>query len=938
MIKSVLNKIANNIWLFLCLTLGSLLITAILASVPIYSNGSLQKMLSVEQTQYEESNGVSAGQTYVRVRFGEEYSAKAFLESYQEIQSKIDDGIRSMDLQYNSSFTRLAIEGLFSNSGLLADGKAFVLDSWSGLEDHVKLLSGRFYSDQVSEDGILEVMVTQEFFDNYHLSLDTVYPLVTKVLSRTEVFVKVVGVFEPKTDPSYWYMPERNFQQAFLVHSDAFSSHFVNLQEAGAVTLAAWYYDLDFMKMSITNLGPFIRFQKNLSEYLKDTYGTGRGIFRLPFMPTMNTYLSKGFSLKLTLWLLNVPLLAMLLFYTLMVTRMIIEEDRNEIAALRSRGARPKQIFGRYAFESLFIVGGSMLIGPPVGLLLAKFLGSSDGFLEFANRSNVEAHLSLDAYLFALAAGAAFLLMVLLPAYFATKTTIVQHKQKKARKKKKPFWEKTFLDIILLGLSCLLLYLYKRIGAIDVGSSMDPIVYILSTVFILSCGLVFLRLYPLLVKLFFFLLRRILPPTGYATFVQVSRNGSDSRFLMLFLIMTLAIGVYSSSAARIINHNVEQTALYESGTDFILTPTWEKSGVYDDDGQLVGEVSTPPSLDAYRQLNSVEHVTQVFNQTNVQIENADTGRWAEKAVRLMAIQPYDFAKTAWLHGSYNQFHWYNYINVMQEYPNAVLLSSGIAKDAKVEVGDSIFININMVGASGENYVVPFLAYVIAVVDYWPNFYNGAVLGDNSGELLVMNYNYLSVFRENLPYDLWVKKAADTSDEQFLLELRQAGLEEEIVSISSRSDMLAAKKSDSLLRALNGSFSLEFVATLVISLLGFLIYWIMSVRKRKLQFSVLRAMGLTKFKLSLMLFWEHLMTTGVSVAYGFVVGALTMRFFLPLLQITYAENTLPLLLVFETKDNLRILATIAVMLIVGIAVLTAYINKLKINEAIKIGEE
>lgn len=939
MIKSVLNKIANNIWLFLCLTLGSLLITAILSSIPIYSNGSLKKMLTVEETQYEAQHTSSAGQTYVRVRFGEAYSAESFLEHYRDIQSNLDDEIRSLGLRYSSSFRRYSVESLFSsNDALLTDGKAYDLDSWSGLEDHVRIVEGEMYRSEVSSDGIMEVIVAQSFYDEYGLSLGTVYPLHTKVLSSTEAMVKVVGIFEPKEDPSYWYQEEMDFRHSFLVHSDAFTSYYMNKERAGAITQAAWYYDFDFATLPITNLSDFIRFQKSFAEELKEVYGVGRGILRIPFLSTLIDYQSKGFSMTLTLWLLNVPLLAMLIFYTLMVTRMIIEEDRNEIAALHSRGARPKQIFGRYAFESMFVVGGSMLIGPPVGLLLAKFLGSSDGFLEFTKRSNVDASLTWDAYLFALLAAVIFLLMVLIPAYLATKTTIVQHKQKKARKNGKPFWEKTFLDVILLVLSCLLLYLYRRTGSLNTGFSTDPIVYMLSTMFILSCGMVFLRLYPLLVKLLFLLLRRVLPPTGYATFVQVSRNGNDSRFLMLFLIMTIAIGVYSSGAARVINHNVEQTALYESGADFVLRPTWEIEGVYDDDGQLVGELATPPSIDAYRQLDSVAQVAQVANLTNVLLAGPDSRDWSEKEVRLMAIHPYDFANTAWLHGSYNQFHWYHYINVMQEYPNAVLLSSGIAEDEGIKVGDSITVNINRVGVSEENYVEPFLAYVIAIVDYWPNYCEGAVQGDNSGELLVMNYQYLSVFKENVPYDLWVKKADHVTDQAFLQELQRSGLAEEIASYDNRSDLVEEKKNDSLLRALNGSFSLEFVATLISSLLGFLIYWIMNVRKRKLQFSVLRAMGMTKFKLSLMLFWEHLMTTGVSVAFGFLVGGLTMRYFLPLLQITYAENTLPLLLIFHPVDNLRILLTIGVMLIVGIAVLTAYINKLKINEAIKIGEE
>jgi putative ABC transport system permease protein len=98
------------------------------------------------------------------------------------------------------------------------------------------------------------------------------------------------------------------------------------------------------------------------------------------------------------------------------------------------------------------------------------------------------------------------------------------------------------------------------------------------------------------------------------------------------------------------------------------------------------------------------------------------------------------------------------------------------------------------------------------------------------------------------------------------------------------------------------------------------------------------MGLTKGRLTLMLLWEHLLTTGVSVMVGTVIGALTVRIFTPLLKVAYSESILPLEVVFNRGDNAKIFNVVALMLAAGIAVLSVYIAKLKINEAVKIGEE
>ena len=61
-------------------------------------------------------------------------------------------------------------------------------------------------------------------------------------------------------------------------------------------------------------------------------------------------------------------------------------------------------------------------------------------------------------------------------------------------------------------------------------------------------------------KLIYHFTKKRLPPTVYATFIQVSRNGNENRFLIMFLILTMAIGIYSSNTAGTINTNAEDIA------------------------------------------------------------------------------------------------------------------------------------------------------------------------------------------------------------------------------------------------------------------------------------------------------------------------------------------------------------------------------------------
>jgi putative ABC transport system permease protein len=64
----------------------------------------------------------------------------------------------------------------------------------------------------------------------------------------------------------------------------------------------------------------------------------------------------------------------------------------------------------------------------------------------------------------------------------------------------------------------------------------------------------------------------------------------------------------------------------------------------------------------------------------------------------------------------------------------------------------------------------------------------------------------------------------------------------------------------------------------------------------------------------------------------------VRIFAPLLKVAYNDGVLPLEVLFNRGDNVKIFMVVGLMLAAGIVVLAWYIGKLKINEAVKIGEE
>ncbi len=90
----------------------------------------------------------------------------------------------------------------------------------------------------------------------------------------------------------------------------------------------------------------------------------------------------------------------------------------------------------------------------------------------------------------------------------------------------------------------------------------------------------------------------------------------------------------------------------------------------------------------------------------------------------------------------------------------------------------------------------------------------------------------------------------------------------------------------------------------------------------------------------MLINEHVYISGASIALGVLVGKLTSRLYMPLIQMAYAasDSALPLKVVSEGSDMVRIMGLVGVMLVVCLAILGALISRMKIAQALKLGED
>ena len=162
----------------------------------------------------------------------------------------------------------------------------------------------------------------------------------------------------------------------------------------------------------------------------------------------------------------------------------------------------------------------------------------------------------------------------------------------------------------------------------------------------------------------------------------------------------------------------------------------------------------------------------------------------------------------------------------------------------------------------------------------------------------------------------------------------------VTNIASSTQQITAAKNDPQLQGTNGALTLGFIVSMLICAVGFLIYWIMSVQGRVLQFGIFRAMGLSKSAVIGMLVSEQALVSGVAVIAGVMIGSLSSLLYVPLFQLVYssADQPIPFRIISEASDSSKVYVILGILLLLCFAVLARLILRIKIDQAVKLGED
>ena len=923
----------------LCLLLGSILLIATVVSFPLYRNAAFDRMLVDEfQNSLSETGQWPAmlnmvtmskkdkggknikkmedlvSQVYSELGVTEKVTVKYYLQEQKEAASTMQ--------RSDSSDMRLRL-------GFL-----------SALPTHAKMLSGQMYSDAgVDDQGNIEVVVSENTMVTANLLVgECVEFKGLKDVSGKAIKVKIVGVFEEEDrNDFYWQVKPDEMSGILLMNEQLFSDMFLG-EAAGKYTLTCNFYTLfEYQNITATSVEKVATY----SNWLKKESPYKATVKKVYYSDIIEQFSKKKDRIEATLFILQVPVLILLAAFLFMISGQMYDMERNEISVMKSRGGSSGQMFRLYLYQSILLtlIGGA--VGVFLGTIFCRILGSAQNFLEFNMRRELNVTFTKDTWIYLLIVMVSSVAIMTLPALKHSRLTIVKLKQSNALRKR-AWWEKLFLDVISIGVA---IYGYRSFSKnqqvmvtnVLQGESLDPLLYFSSSLFIVGMGLLFLRLQPLAIKLIYTLGKKFWSPASYASFMENVKNGKKQQFIMLFMILTISLGMYHATVARTILQNAKENAEYLEPVDLIIKEQWADNSAMMSSSSSSGNMEKTyiePDFGKYSKIAGASSITKVIYDAKA---SAAVGVKQYQPCTLMAIHTREFGEITALPAGLQEKAYREYLNALAVEPRGILVSEQFKNSYGFKVGDTM----DYKDTDGNTVT----GKIVEFVKYWPG-YNPQTISmksDGTAEmtenlLVIANISYLQQKFGVTPYEVWVDLEDNANSDGVYQWI--ADNDVHVKKFVDKQVELKKVTEDPLLQGTNGVLTMGFIVTIILCAVGYLIYWIMSIRSREMLFGVLRACGMHKGELFHLLINEQIFSGLLSILAGIGIGHLTSSMFVPILQTAYAaaNQVLPMKLITDKGDLIRLYGVVGAVMALCLFILIMIVFKLNVTKALKLGEE
>ncbi|HHY57640.1 MAG TPA: FtsX-like permease family protein [Chloroflexi bacterium] len=964
-------RIIAQRWLALATVLGLVAAITLIMSIPLYADAVYYRVLQEELVKAGQGiKGDPRAFAFVFRNIGSIYGAKDWEEITPVDAYLAGPAARQLGLPIKTIIRYVKTDNfrLFpanTNQTYASTQEPLEWVSFGAIEqfaDHVTWLEGGPPAPASTDPAeAIEVAISSVLADALGIQVGeeflTFRNMETDTGTRTvQLPVRVSGIWTP-IDPEdgFWFYRPRAFDTQLIVPHATFEGRLASLLD-NEVALIVWYWIVDGANVTAADAPRLVaridQITQRAATLLPNT--------RLDSSPydALQKYQASARLLTVLLYAFSIPIVALLLAFIGLVVGLAVGRQRNEIAVLRSRGATAIQIAAVALLEATILGLVALLIAVPLSVWVAQAFGATRSFLNFSLDSGLRVQVTANPVQIGLIAVGVTLLAQVLPSLGAARHTIVSYKQELARTVARPWWQRAWLDVLLLIPAGYGIYLVQQQGTIlsPTGAAAgdifeNPLLILLPALVALALTLLILRLLPLLMALIAWMAAHT-SSVGFllATRYLAREPGLYSTPLVL-LMLTLGLSVFTASLAQTLDNHLYDQSYYTIGADARLV----ELGAASDAGesafggaglQTANATATPePAATEESSITKITGPEWVFipvgEHLNVkEIEAAARvgefegavqlqDRW--QALQVIGIDRIDFPKVAFWRTDFASASLGALMNSLALASDGVLVERAFMRQHALRVGDTIQIRLNAASNTREGIPVR----IMGDFRYWPTWYSPA---EENKPLIVANLDWL--FEQTggeRPYDVWIKTKPAIDFEQMVADLRK--YEITVLDYQAASVRIAEELRRPERQGLFGVLSVGFLASALLTVLGFLLYALFSFRRRFIELGTLRAIGLSTRQLAIFLSCELAFLIVLGLGAGTGIGALISELFIPYFQVGSGPtaNIPPFTVEIAWFAVTRLYVLFGALFFVAFLVLIVLLLRMKVFQAIKLGE-
>ncbi len=708
----------SQVGLTLATVLGLISAVALIMSIPLYTDGVYYRLLN--QGWATPADAGAPEHTLPPFRFLFRYVGRPNNPHTWEQVLPVDDYLmRSVSQELGLPMQTAMRAFSTDNVQLFARDDAQYASSrepltWSsfgaftGFEDHITLVEGALPSVVgYAADQPVEALIGEELALKVGLQPGEEFVAFARRQGdrkQPQIPVRITGIWRA-ADPEdpYWFYSPATLGEQLMVPEETFLGRVATDLDEDAY-LAAWYLVLNASQVHTGDV-PGILARITTMQQRASALLPGASLGLSPVSP-LQQYLRSSRLLTFLLYAFSVPIVGLLLGFVVLAVSLSVGTRRNEIAVLRSRGATAPQVIGIVGLEGLILGLIALAAAAPLSRWIARSIGRATSFLVFTGQPDLRVDMTPAIWRLGVIAIALIMFAQIVPALGASRHTVVTYKRDRARSATRPWWQRAWLDVLLLIPAGYGIYLLRNQGSIaapglDEATRSDPfsnpLLLLVPALAALAITLLLLRVLPFVMSAMAGLLSRVGGNVGPLLATRyLSRTPGYYSSPLVLLVLTLSLSAFTASLAQTLDTHIYDKSFYQVGADLRIVEPGENAAPMNTSGSAGGLTSADLTTDATEQETELEGPRWEFMPVGEYMEfpgvTAATrvGRYAGSselggALRtgvFLGVDRADFARSAFWRRDFAAQRLGTLMNNLAVTPNGVLIPRRVRRPVR----------------------------------------------------------------------------------------------------------------------------------------------------------------------------------------------------------------------------------------------------------------